>query len=211
LAKEAQVAEAAQLAKQQAEQERLTLEAFIWAEEAALVEEAHLAEEARLAEAAQLAEQKAEQERLALQSARLAEEAHLAEEALMTAEVHLQRAQLGAASSEEKGIVGEAKPAPKPKTKKSVPRSEGLGVNYTSVNEEEGIFHIKKKTRCTSSELLRLDHESAKANSENDSEGEPVGQDTQGFDALWREDLWAEEGLVFDKDDVSISSDDQDL
>jgi hypothetical protein len=111
---------------------------------------------------------------------------------------------------EEKGIGGEAEPAPK--TKKSLPRSEVIvGVtNYNSINEEEGIVHIKKKTRCNSSELLSSDHESAKANSENDSEGGPVGQDTQGWDTLWREDLWAKEGLIFDKEDENISTEKKD-
>jgi hypothetical protein len=70
--------------------------------------------------------------------------AHLAEEARMAEEAQLQHAQLEAASSEEKGIVGEAKPATT--ARKSLPRSEVLGVNDKSLNEEEGIFHIKKKT-----------------------------------------------------------------
>jgi hypothetical protein len=50
----------------------------------------------------------------------------------------------------------------------------------------------------------------AQANSnENDSEGgEPLGQDsTQGWDTLWREDLWPKEGLIFDQDDESVPTD----
>ena len=73
--------------------------------------------------------------------------------------------------------------------------------------KKKAFFILKKKTRCTSSELLvSSDHESAKANSENDSMGEALGQDTQGWDTLWREDLWSKEGMIFDQDDESIST-----